>query len=356
MPAIFTSSPPLHLRVIVSLLGLFLLPACDAPPPRYQEAGLREVLVRPRADLAGWGEVRWGQNRLAFHKAVYRQYLADAVREDTRDPRNVVRVGGFDYYIEPRFEPDLIALHFESLLHRADELRAFAPVVLQDFRAVYGEPDGEWSFTQEQARLDYYEWRRNGTTITLEVTQQKQGPGSLRFRMQRQAGYRDVVRVAAGEWRETPLLIRDWFGLPVMLVRRTDVTQSAIRLNHADTPEDAPRYRSRASLRLADAHPLMRNAELDPVWRSLRTELGVFIAADPLDGCALAYFYMPHNSVHLPEYVRRSGLQTGFYSSCAGRVFDLAGRPVGSKPGPAMQLLVPAHHYAADGDLVLGVR
>lgn len=343
------------LRVILFLLGLLLLSACDAPPPRYQEAGLREVLVRPRADLAGWSDVRWGQNRLGFHKSVYGQYLDDAMREDTRDPRNVVRVAGFDYYIDPQFEPDLIALRFESLLRDPAELRAFVPVLLRDFVAVYGEPAGEWSFTEPDGTLAYYEWRVNATTITLEWLQPQNGAGSLRFRMQRQAGYRDVVRIPAAELGRRPLVLHEWFGLPVMLVRRSAAMQSDIRLRHANAPGEARAYISPARLALTAAHPVIAESELDPFERSLRPGLGVFLAVDPMAGCALGYFSLTRNARYLPAFVPDSGLEEGFYSTCGERVFDAAGRPAGT-PGPAIALLVPAHHYTAEGDLVLGVQ
>ena len=141
----------------------------------------------------------------------------------------------------------------------------------------------------------------------------------------------DVSKLEPGQ-----RLMVQWRGQPVWIIRRTPemlatlATQDGrLRDPKSDNVEQQPDY--------------ARNE-----YRSIKPELLVLVGTCTHLGCSPMF---------RPEMVAEpfdSEWKGGFYCPCHNSRFDLAGRVYQGVPAPT-NLVVPAHHYADDNTIIIGV-
>jgi ubiquinol-cytochrome c reductase iron-sulfur subunit len=141
----------------------------------------------------------------------------------------------------------------------------------------------------------------------------------------------DVSQLAPGE-----KLTVEWRGQPVWIVRRTQEMLEGIR---------------KADSKVADPES-KRKSELTPVYarneyRSIKPEYLVVVGICSHLGCSPQDRFKAGAEAFEPDW---SG---GFYCSCHGSLFDLAGRVYKNKPAPD-NLKVPPYTYLSDTRILIG--
>ena len=125
-----------------------------------------------------------------------------------------------------------------------------------------------------------------------------------------------------------------WRGKPIWVVKRTPAMLADLD-KHNDLLRDP-----------SSTEPQQPKYAQNP-WRSIRPEIFVAIGICTHLGCSPNY--QPDS---FSEQV--DGVTSGFFCPCHGSSFDMAGRVFQGMPAP-LNLVVPPHHYADDGKLVIGV-
>ncbi len=139
----------------------------------------------------------------------------------------------------------------------------------------------------------------------------------------------DVSTLTVGEQRTVM-----WRGKPIWVIRRSD---SAIaKLLEPNQQLEDPESK------LPQQPPYAQNAT-----RSLRPDILVLVAACTHLGCVPTYRPDPHT---LDQY-----WPGGFFCSCHGSKFDLAGRVYQGMPAPT-NLEVPPYYFKDLNTLVIGVH
>lgn len=138
-----------------------------------------------------------------------------------------------------------------------------------------------------------------------------------------------------------------WVHLPVAIIKRSDEqVKSLAALQSKLDSLDSPGSEIHAEV-LSYSRPLSINeAFVHSVYRSIRPDLGVYIAVDTQVGCALLY-------KDLSEIPDVQGVGMGFYDACHGYTWDAAGWSLNVNPSLA-PLSIPKYHFEANGDLVIG--
>lgn len=141
----------------------------------------------------------------------------------------------------------------------------------------------------------------------------------------------DVSKIEPGS-----MLVAEWRGKPVYIVRRTEETLATLpTLNE----------------RLKD--PLNSNKEQQPAYadnvnRSRKPELLVLLGVCTHLGCAPKYF------AEVKPEAFDSDWKGGWFCPCHGSRFDLSGRVFQGSPA-ATNLVVPPYSYESDSVVVIGV-
>ncbi len=138
-----------------------------------------------------------------------------------------------------------------------------------------------------------------------------------------------VTHLVAGK----PELV-DWEGKPILLLARSEPMRTALLSS---------------GQRLVD--PTSSTSHQPPaaanVYRSLRPELFVTLARGTLIGCPLEYVAADSGASPIANW------QGGFHEQCSDAWYDLAGRAYRHGTHPR-NLVIPPHHYDAQGRLVIG--
>jgi ubiquinol-cytochrome c reductase iron-sulfur subunit len=141
----------------------------------------------------------------------------------------------------------------------------------------------------------------------------------------------DVAQLAPGE-----KLTVEWRGQPVWIVRRTKEMLEGIK---------------KADSKVADPES-KRKSELTPVYarneyRSIKPEFLVVVGICSHLGCS------PQDRFKAGAEAFEQDWSGGFYCSCHGSLFDLAGRVYKNKPAPD-NLKVPPYTYLSDTRILIG--
>ena len=145
------------------------------------------------------------------------------------------------------------------------------------------------------------------------------------------------VKVNIGKIKPGEMVIEEWRGKPVFIVRRTREALAAI---------------DKVEGRVAD--PKSERKEQQPdyaanTYRSIKDEYLVAVGICTHLGCAPKY--RPEvGSVALDK----EGWEGGFFCPCHGSMFDLAGRVYKGVPAPS-NLEIPPYHYESDEVIVIGI-
>ena len=142
----------------------------------------------------------------------------------------------------------------------------------------------------------------------------------------------DVAQLAPGE-----KLTVEWRGQPVWIVRRTKEMLEGIK---------------KAEGKVADPKSERKKSDLTPVYarneyRSIKPEFLVVVGICSHLGCSPQDRFKAGAEAFEPDW---SG---GFYCSCHGSLFDLAGRVYKNKPAPD-NLKVPPYTYLSDTRILIG--
>ena len=142
----------------------------------------------------------------------------------------------------------------------------------------------------------------------------------------------DVGQLAPGE-----KLTVEWRGQPVWIVRRTKEMLEGIK---------------KAEGKVADPKSERKKSDLTPVYarneyRSIKPEFLVVVGICSHLGCSPQDRFKAGAEAFEPDW---SG---GFYCSCHGSLFDLAGRVYKNKPAPD-NLKVPPYTYLSDTRILIG--
>ena len=141
----------------------------------------------------------------------------------------------------------------------------------------------------------------------------------------------DVSQLAPGE-----KLTVEWRGQPVWIVRRTKEMLEGVK---------------KADSKVADPES-KRKSELTPVYarneyRSIKPEFLVVVGICSHLGCS------PQDRFKAGAEAFEQDWSGGFYCSCHGSLFDLAGRVYKNKPAPD-NLKVPPYTYLSDTRILIG--
>jgi ubiquinol-cytochrome c reductase iron-sulfur subunit len=141
----------------------------------------------------------------------------------------------------------------------------------------------------------------------------------------------DVSQLAPGE-----KLTVEWRGQPVWIVRRTKEMLEGVK---------------KADSKVADPES-KRKSELTPVYarneyRSIKPEYLVVVGICSHLGCS------PQDRFKAGAEAFEQDWSGGFYCSCHGSLFDLAGRVYKNKPAPD-NLKVPPYTYLSDTRILIG--
>jgi ubiquinol-cytochrome c reductase iron-sulfur subunit len=142
----------------------------------------------------------------------------------------------------------------------------------------------------------------------------------------------DVSQLAPGE-----KLTVEWRGQPVWIVRRTKEMLEGIK---------------KAESKVADPKSERKKSELTPVYarneyRSRKPEFLVVVGICSHLGCS------PQDRFKAGAEAFEQDWSGGFYCSCHGSLFDLAGRVYKNKPAPD-NLKVPPYTYLSDTRILIG--
>jgi len=142
----------------------------------------------------------------------------------------------------------------------------------------------------------------------------------------------DVGQLAPGE-----KLTVEWRGQPVWIVRRTKEMLEGIK---------------KADGKVADPKSERKKSELTPVYarneyRSIKEEYLVVVGICSHLGCS------PQDRFKAGAEAFEQDWTGGFYCSCHGSLFDLAGRVYKNKPAPD-NLKVPPYTYLSDTRILIG--
>lgn len=143
------------------------------------------------------------------------------------------------------------------------------------------------------------------------------------------------VEVDIGKLGPGQMMVAEWRGKPVWIIRRTPEMLAALK-----TIE--PRLSDPASAR-PNQPEYAKNA-----YRSIKPEVAVLIGICTHLGCSpTAKFKTGADSGVEPDW------PGGFLCPCHGSTFDLAGRVYKNKPAPD-NLEVPPHTYLSDSRIIIG--
>jgi ubiquinol-cytochrome c reductase iron-sulfur subunit len=142
----------------------------------------------------------------------------------------------------------------------------------------------------------------------------------------------DVAQLAPGE-----KLTVEWRGQPVWIVRRTQEMLEGIK---------------KAESKVADPKSERKKSDLTPVYarneyRSIKPEFLVVVGICSHLGCS------PQDRFKAGAEAFEQDWSGGFYCSCHGSLFDLAGRVYKNKPAPD-NLKVPPYTYLSDTRILIG--
>ncbi|HJN37952.1 MAG TPA: ubiquinol-cytochrome c reductase iron-sulfur subunit [Gammaproteobacteria bacterium] len=140
------------------------------------------------------------------------------------------------------------------------------------------------------------------------------------------------VRVHVNSMKEGEQKTVIWRGKPVWIIRRS--ADDLAKLSSLDAQLSDP-----------NSSIPQQPSYVDVVTRSIRPELLVLVGVCTHLGCAPTY--RPE-----PGAIDKKW-PGGFFCSCHGSKFDLAGRVYKGVPAPT-NLEVPPHRYLADGTLIVG--
>ena len=140
----------------------------------------------------------------------------------------------------------------------------------------------------------------------------------------------DISKIEPGA-----MLVVEWRGKPVYVVRRTKETLSLLE-GLSDRLKDP-----------ANGNKAQQPAYADNVYRSRQPEIAVILGVCTHLGCAPKYF---------PEVKPEAfdaGWKGGWYCPCHGSRFDLSGRVFNGSPA-ADNLVIPPYFYESDSVIVIG--
>jgi len=140
----------------------------------------------------------------------------------------------------------------------------------------------------------------------------------------------DVSGIRPGELKTV-----EWRGQPVFVLRRSAEMLDALN-RHDDLLADPGSRRS-------DQPAYTANAE-----RSIKPDIAVMVGISTHLGCIPTFRPTPGAADIGASW------PGGFYCPCHGSKFDFAGRVFKNVPAPT-NLIVPAHHFASDSRLLVGV-
>ena len=146
-----------------------------------------------------------------------------------------------------------------------------------------------------------------------------------------------AVTVSIEGLPEERLMTVEWRGKPVWILRRSAAQQQRLQ-----SPDLLSALADPASLRREQQPDYAKNPQ-----RSIRPEIGVFVALCTHLGCIPAY-RPDAGATDL-----RAGWPGGFFCPCHGSAFDLAGRVFRNVPAPS-NLEVPPHRYVSDSLIEVG--
>lgn len=142
------------------------------------------------------------------------------------------------------------------------------------------------------------------------------------------------VRVDISKLRPGDLLVAEWRGQPIFIVHQTP--QSLGTLNSVeDRLADPQSQRDQQPEYAQNQH------------RSIRPEITVLVGICTHLGCSPKAFFEVQAEPFDAQW------QGGFFCSCHGSTYDMAGRVYEGVPAPS-NLLVPPHRYDGDNVLVVG--
>lgn len=141
----------------------------------------------------------------------------------------------------------------------------------------------------------------------------------------------DISKLEPGQ-----MIVVEWRGKPVYVVRRTQETLDAL-----------PQMEAR--LRDPESKESVQPAYVDPKTRAIKPEFLVLLGLCTHLGCAPKY----RPEVGAADLGGAEWLG-GFFCPCHGSKFDLAGRVTQGVPAP-LNLEVPPHSYEGDKVIVIGV-
>ncbi len=142
----------------------------------------------------------------------------------------------------------------------------------------------------------------------------------------------DVASIAPGK-----MLVAEWRGKPIWILRRTPQMIEALRA-------DSGRLADPDSKRTA--FPTPAYALKDPALRSIKPELLVVVGICTHLGCSPGGPYASEENAQL-------GADPGFLCPCHGSTFDLSGRVFKNKPA-SDNLPVPPHRYLSETKIRIG--
>ena len=144
----------------------------------------------------------------------------------------------------------------------------------------------------------------------------------------------DISKLQPGE-----MMIKEWRGKPVWIVRRT--SEQLASLKKTDALVADPK-----SVRKPDEVTPMEATRND--WRSIKPEILVVVGICSHLGCSPSEKFVPGPQPSLPD-----DWTGGFLCPCHGSTFDMAGRVFKNKPAPD-NLEVPPYTFLSDSRLLIG--
>jgi ubiquinol-cytochrome c reductase iron-sulfur subunit len=144
------------------------------------------------------------------------------------------------------------------------------------------------------------------------------------------------VKIDIGKIEPGELIIEEWRGKPVYIMRRSEEALKSLTLL---TDE----------LRDPESEKSIQPDYVDPISRSIKPEYLIMVGLCTHLGCAPMY---------RPEVgaadLGGDGWLGGFFCPCHGSKFDFAGRVYRGVPAPT-NLSVPPHNYESDTVVVIGI-
>lgn len=145
------------------------------------------------------------------------------------------------------------------------------------------------------------------------------------------------VKVDIGKLEPGQMVVKEWRGKPVYVMRRTD--EQVAGLDKVDDLLKDPN----------SANAAQQPAYVDPQARSIKPEILVLVGLCTHLGCA------PKKRFEVGAAdLGGDSWQGGFFCPCHGSKFDLAGRVYKGVPA-SDNLVVPPYSYESDNVLVIGV-